>query len=137
MSAKNSTEVEVSHGRGGAGNIGPDTTQYTDGEIVREGVAGPHGDGAFSTGRGGAANIGSPGMKATRRKDDMAIPEVAIRPSMEDQTFHVGRGGEGNVHKPDPPAGPKHPIGFADKLKNKLFKKKVVEEKPVVTETAA
>jgi hypothetical protein len=30
--------------------------RYGDGEIVREGVVGDHGDGAFSTGRGGAAN---------------------------------------------------------------------------------
>jgi len=134
MSAKNS--MEVSHGRGGAGNIGPDSTQYVDGEIVREGVVGEHGDGAFSTGRGGAANIGSPGMKATKRKDDVAIPDVALRPSMEDQTFHTGRGGGGNIHKPDPPAGPKHPIGFADKLKNKLFKKKAADKEPVAETTA-
>lgn len=45
--------AEVSHGRGGAGNIKPDDTKYVDGEIVREGAAGSHGDGAFSTGRGG------------------------------------------------------------------------------------
>lgn len=44
---------EVSHGRGGAGNINPDETKYVDGEVVRVGVAGSHGDGAFSTGRGG------------------------------------------------------------------------------------
>ncbi|KAL2064947.1 hypothetical protein VTL71DRAFT_4087 [Oculimacula yallundae] len=132
MSAKNS--IEVSHGRGGAGNIGPDATQYVDGEIVREGSAGPHGDGAFSTGRGGAANIGSPGMKATKRKDDIAIPEVALRPSMEDGTFHTGRGGGGNVHKPEPVGTTTH-IGFADKLKNKLFKKKVVEQKTVAEPT--
>lgn len=44
---------EVSHGRGGAGNINADETQYVDGEIVRQGVEGTHGDGAFSTGRGG------------------------------------------------------------------------------------
>ena len=46
---------EVSHGRGGAGNINPDDTQYVDGEVVRVGVEGSHGDGAFSTGRGGEA----------------------------------------------------------------------------------
>ena len=44
---------EVSHGRGGAGNINPDDTQYVDGEVVRTGTIGSHGDGAFSTGRGG------------------------------------------------------------------------------------
>tara|TARA_R110002060_G_scaffold6482_9_gene9849 strand:+ start:1208 stop:1435 length:228 start_codon:yes stop_codon:yes gene_type:complete len=75
-------------------------------------------------------------MKATKRKDDVAIPDVALRPSMEDQTFHTGRGGGGNIHKPDPPAGPKHPIGFADKLKNKLFKKKAADKEPVAETTA-
>lgn len=40
----------VSHGRGGAGNIAPDETRYTDGEIVREGPVGDQGDGAYSTG---------------------------------------------------------------------------------------
>ncbi len=44
---------EVSHGRGGAGNINPDDTKYVDGEVVRAGPEGSHGDGAFSTGRGG------------------------------------------------------------------------------------
>jgi len=125
MSARNSTEI--SHGRGGAGNIGVDSTPYGDGEIVREGVVGDHHDGAFSTGRGGAANIGSPGVKATERKDEVAIPEVALRPSMEGETFHTGRGGEGNVHVPEE-KGTKHPEGLADKLKNKLFKKKVAKE---------
>ena len=43
----------VSHGRGGAGNINPDDTKYVDGEITRQGEAGSHGDGPFSTGRGG------------------------------------------------------------------------------------
>lgn len=45
--------VEVSHGRGGAGNINPDKTEYVDGEVVRAGVEGSHGDGAYSAGRGG------------------------------------------------------------------------------------
>lgn len=47
------TTPEVSHGRGGAGNINPDDTQYVDGEIVRQGDIGTHNDGAYSTGRGG------------------------------------------------------------------------------------
>lgn len=47
------TTPEVSHGRGGAGNINPDDTKYVDGEITRQGEEGSHGDGAFSTGRGG------------------------------------------------------------------------------------
>ncbi len=44
---------EVSHGRGGAGNINPDDTRYTDGEVTRAGPEGGHNDGPFSTGRGG------------------------------------------------------------------------------------
>lgn len=45
---------------------------------------------------------------------------------MENDTTHVGRGGAGNVHL----AGnaPNHPEGLADKLKHKLFKKKVPKE---------
>ena len=100
---------------------------YGDGEIVREGAVGDHGDGAFSTGRGGAANIGSPKVDATARKDELAIPEVALRPSMEDQNYHTGRGGQGNAHLSGP-QGKQHPEGLADKLKNKLFKKKAAKE---------
>jgi uncharacterized protein DUF3602 len=44
---------EVSHGRGGAGNINPDDNKYVDGEVTRAGPEGSHADGAFSTGRGG------------------------------------------------------------------------------------
>lgn len=65
-------------------------------------------------------------MKATTRKDEVAIPEVALRPSTDGENFHVGRGGEGNVHVAAPEAN-KHPEGLADKLKNKLFKKKVAK----------
>ena len=49
--------TEVSHGRGGAGNIDVDDTKYVDGEVVRTGVVGSHGDGAFSAGRGGAFTL--------------------------------------------------------------------------------
>lgn len=49
--------AEVSHGRGGAGNIDVDDTKYVDGEVVRSGDVGSHGDGAFSAGRGGASSI--------------------------------------------------------------------------------
>ncbi|KAH8602537.1 hypothetical protein B0O99DRAFT_499308 [Bisporella sp. PMI_857] len=126
MGSEKDAEPEVSHGRGGAGNIGVDHTKYVDGEIVRTGAPGDHGDGAFSTGRGGVANIGSPKVAATKRNDDLTIPEQALRPSSEDQTFHTGRGGGGNVHIPSAPA-PKKYEGLADKLKNKLFKKKKEE----------
>jgi hypothetical protein len=100
--------------------------RYVDGEIVREGVVGGHDDGAFSTGRGGAANVGSPGIKPTMRHDREMIPEVAIRSSQDEA--HVGRGGAGNVHHSDGSTTPPHPIGLADKLKNKLFKSKAKQE---------
>jgi hypothetical protein len=61
-------------------------------------------------------------VKATERKDDIAIPEVALQSSKDNEDYHTGRGGEGNVHKASQPA-PKHPQGLADKLKYKLFKK--------------
>ncbi|KAG9246668.1 hypothetical protein BJ878DRAFT_533067 [Calycina marina] len=125
--------LEVSHGRGGAGNIGVDPTEYGDGEIVRQGVPGDHGDGAFSVGRGGAANIGSPGLPATQRKDEVVVPEQALRPSTEDQTYHSGRGGEGNIHHPGD-TGVKKQEGLADKLKNKLFKKKVAKQDAAASE---
>jgi len=112
----------VSHGRGGAGNIGADPTPYVDGEITREGVVGDHGDGAYGTGRGGAGNVGSPGLAPTNRKDSEVVPEVALRPS-SDEPVHTGRGGAGNVADAQP-AVEAHPEGLADKLKHKLFKSK-------------
>ncbi|KAJ5651984.1 hypothetical protein N7507_009410 [Penicillium longicatenatum] len=119
----------VSHGRGGQGNIGQDPTQYIDGEIVREGVYGDQGDGAYSAGRGGAGNIGSPRVRPTSKvpHDAEMIPELAVRNS-SDETFHTGRGGQGNVHldeatKNKKAMEPAHK-GLADLLKDKLFGKK-------------
>ncbi|KAI1465676.1 uncharacterized protein F4812DRAFT_437050 [Daldinia caldariorum] len=90
---------EVSHGRGGAGNITPDNTKYVDGEIVRQGPEGSHGDGAFSTGRGGAANIADASQPpSAMRADREVVPEEATRPSTDGESFHVGRGGAANVH---------------------------------------
>ncbi|KAF2707650.1 hypothetical protein K504DRAFT_458139 [Pleomassaria siparia CBS 279.74] len=90
----------VSTGRGGRGNIGPDSHTYTDGGIVREGVQGESADGTFSTGRGGAGNLAqSPrvGPQSDGRRSEDYIPETALREHQEN--FHTGRGGEGNVHK--------------------------------------
>ncbi|KAI9731480.1 MAG: hypothetical protein M1834_004600 [Cirrosporium novae-zelandiae] len=113
----------VSHGRGGAANIGPDATPYVDASIRREGPEGDQGDGAYSAGRGGAGNIGSPRLKPQEitPHDKDVVPEVAMRPSMENENYHTGRGGEGNVHLADKRSTtPKHD-GLADKLKHKLF----------------
>ncbi|GAB0135356.1 hypothetical protein EsDP_00003697 [Epichloe bromicola] len=121
--------VEVSHGRGGAGNINEDKTTYVDGEVVRAGAEGSHGDGAYSAGRGGAGNIGDVGRSPTPRKDQDIVPEVAYRASQDNQDYHTGRGGAGNEH-----VAPCHrqkasqksdktgtPVGLADRLKKKLF----------------
>ncbi|KAK3394217.1 hypothetical protein B0H63DRAFT_40020 [Podospora didyma] len=119
---------EVSHGRGGAGNINPDTTKYVDGEVTRVGEVGSHGDGAFSTGRGGAANIGDAGKKSNVRADQDIIPESAVRPSQDNQDHHTGRGGAGNAQIVTPKAIKEkvnattgNPISLADKLKQKIF----------------
>jgi len=113
--------AEVSHGRGGAGNINPDDTKYVDGEVTRTGVEGSHHDGAFSTGRGGAANIGDAHTKAAARADHDVIPEAAVRPSHEGD-FHTGRGGAGNEHHAKTPVDKDHPPkGLADQLKHKIL----------------
>ncbi|KAK3898268.1 hypothetical protein C8A05DRAFT_47355 [Staphylotrichum tortipilum] len=116
---------EVSHGRGGAGNINPDDTKYVDGEVVRVGAEGSHGDGAFSTGRGGAANIGDAGVKQVTRADQDLVPEVAVRPSGDNGDYHTGRGGAGNANvakKPEKAAAEgAAPLGLADKLKLKIL----------------
>ncbi|KAE9578877.1 hypothetical protein CGCF415_v001521 [Colletotrichum fructicola] len=122
--------AEVSHGRGGAGNINPDDTQYVDGEVVRTGPEGSQGHGAYSAGRGGAGNIGDAGSAPAPRSDKDLVPEEAYRPSTENQDYHGGRGGAGNAHKSidhekkaaaqaraDGTAG----VSVADKLKAKIL----------------
>ncbi|KAL4818138.1 hypothetical protein BDW67DRAFT_158637 [Aspergillus spinulosporus] len=125
----------VSHGRGGQGNIGPDSNEYVDGGIVREGPVGDQGDGAYSAGRGGAGNIGSPHVKPAKQPHDVEfIPEISVRQSM-DGDYHTGRGGQGNVHlehqhqkakeekKEEKKTSLAHE-GLADKLKHKILGKK-------------
>lgn len=92
----------------GAGNIGKDeSTVYTDGGIVREGVAGESINPEYSSGvchrkpksgpayiltilqRGGAGNIvDSPKVRAVASED--MIPEPSVRNSGEYANFHTG-----------------------------------------------
>ena len=58
--------AEVSHGRGGAGNFNADDTKYVDGEVVRTGAEGSHGDGAYSAGRGGKCSPYASGKRVHR-----------------------------------------------------------------------
>ncbi|KIX02884.1 uncharacterized protein Z518_08827 [Rhinocladiella mackenziei CBS 650.93] len=106
--------ANVSHGRGGAANIAPDDTPYTDGEIVRKGEVGNQGDGPYSAGRGGAGNIDKDGKTtASTPHDADVIPQTATRISKE-ESHHVGRGGAGNeahVHE-------KKHESFIDKIKH-------------------
>lgn len=138
----------VSTGRGGAGNIGNDSTVYTDGAIVREGPEGQSADNeALSTGRGGAGNIGGAGgqrlgvataiVRGTSRSrsrnpdgsrrpaplEDDVVPEPAMRQD-DYANFHTGRGGEGNVHKKKygghSSAGEQRGDSVGDKIKHAL-----------------
>ncbi|KAL7771276.1 hypothetical protein CFE70_001219 [Pyrenophora teres f. teres 0-1] len=91
-----------STGRGGAGNIGPDTSIYTDGGLVREGIQGESADGEFSTGRGGAGNIGQsprvgPQSDDGRRRSVDLVPEINQRNAQDE--FHTGRKGLGEKVK--------------------------------------
>jgi len=92
-----------STGRGGAGNVGADPTQYVDAGIVREGVQGISPEGEYSSGRGGAGNmVNSPRIGATddgRRSSQDIVPEANLVPHEGHENFHTGRGGGGNVHK--------------------------------------
>ncbi|KIW22895.1 uncharacterized protein PV07_11143 [Cladophialophora immunda] len=88
--------ANVSHGRGGAANIGPDTQTYADGGIVREGPVGDQGDGPYSAGRGGVGNIEHDGKATSATPHDAdVVPETATRVAKL-ESHHVGRGGAGN-----------------------------------------
>ncbi|KAH7123555.1 hypothetical protein B0J11DRAFT_606382 [Dendryphion nanum] len=133
----NPTAPIHSTGRGGAGNIGPDETVYTDGGIVREGFQGVSPEGDYSTGRGGAGNITkSPLVKPqgeTGRRSIDYIPENALRE--QPANFHSGRGGAGNAHSPSLDA---KKTGLGDKIKHVLHldgKKEKHEASPLTNET--
>ncbi|KAI5800702.1 hypothetical protein FPQ18DRAFT_316009 [Pyronema domesticum] len=115
----------VSHGRGGQGNIGPDSTAYVDGEIHRQ--ADPTASGAsYSSGRGGAGNISNNGSgngggataTATGTDGDI-IPSEAVVPAREEgEVVHTGRGGEGNTITSEGEKVKKRPI--SERLKKRL-----------------
>ncbi|KAG9245981.1 hypothetical protein BJ878DRAFT_321021 [Calycina marina] len=83
----------LSHGRGGAGNIGSSTT-----DLEPPSLDTPHlkGD-IYTTGRGGTGNMAKNNDPdaARRAQDVIAAPR---RPSNND--VHVGRGGAANVFRP-------------------------------------
>ncbi|KAK6505436.1 hypothetical protein TWF481_007338 [Arthrobotrys musiformis] len=107
-----------SHGRGGAGNIAPDTTEYVDGGIVR--TAAP--SGTYSSGRGGGGNIGH--SENTSEAHDV-VPENAQREPPHPSPAHgvsTGRGGGGNIVTSEGSGEAEHK-GLTDKIKEKIFHK--------------
>ena len=76
----------------------------------------------------GAGNISDVGKPTGDRRDEIQIPDEAVRAS-QDQEYHTGRGGAGNEftavdHEKKAAAKARQegaPMGIADKLKNKLF----------------
>ncbi|KAF3023955.1 hypothetical protein E8E15_008377 [Penicillium rubens] len=118
MPDKTKTESEapmVSHGRGGKpaltpslhnqhltsntskkpgqGNIGHDTTEYVDGEIVREGPYGDQGDGAYSAGV-------STSTTPTKPKPKPKSPHDCKPDATPTDASSTQRGGAGNIGSP-------------------------------------
>ncbi|KAK6541147.1 hypothetical protein TWF694_008518 [Orbilia ellipsospora] len=111
-----STEHTASHGRGGAGNIAPDSTEYVDGGIVRTSTP----SGNYTTGRGGGGNVGH--SDANPEAHDI-IPENARHetpPPGQGHAVSTGRGGGGNIVLSENEKEQQHQ-GLADKIKEKLF----------------
>ena len=95
--------ASVSHGRGGAGNIYPDETEYVDGGLIAVGTPGASGEG-WSGGIGGAGNIARPSTDTRNHKsdriDDINVESVVEGPK-EGEGYSTGRGGAANVHAKD------------------------------------
>ena len=92
---------DVSHGRGGAGNITPDDTQYVDGEVVRVGAEGSHGDGAYSTGRGGTKSLPILHLQTRPRHHELAPPSLS--PPRQTQTWTMKMPATAGYHNPARP----------------------------------
>jgi len=133
---------EVSHGRGGAGNITPDAREYVDAALRREGNPESSG-GAYSTGRGGHSNIASPRARPVATGDDTDIvPEQSKVIMPRSGIISTGRGGEGNMedtttgHRID--GKPVHHKTLEQKLKDLLpgHKKSSSKEGSEVVDTS-
>ncbi|KAF3905606.1 hypothetical protein AA313_de0210057 [Arthrobotrys entomopaga] len=113
-----SAENTTSHGRGGAGNIAPDSTEYVDGGIVR--VATPSGN--YATGRGGTGNVGH--SDAVPEAHDVIPVNARLEtpPPGQGHAISTGRGGGGNMIVSEDEKEQQHQHqGLADKLKDKIF----------------
>ncbi|GAO47086.1 hypothetical protein SAICODRAFT_17013 [Saitoella complicata NRRL Y-17804] len=134
----------VTHGRGGAGNIGPEEwREYVDGTLDRPPVI----RGAYSTGRGGGGNIETSGdLEKARLAQDLEEPRRSTDGGNTE--LPAGRGGFGNIQRAlhDERVHSKSPVpvertevhhqteeakvheGFADKAKN-FFHRKLADGK--------
>ncbi|KAF8252741.1 hypothetical protein K440DRAFT_359041 [Wilcoxina mikolae CBS 423.85] len=106
----------MSHGRGGAGNIGPDPDGYK--EKAEDLKISPVKSPAFtSTGRGGSGN-----MVYSDPNNPQVVQDLdGIPPKLSSGDYHGGRGGAGNVgHEPDPYAESAHTEAAVAGEKRKL-----------------
>ncbi|CCX13514.1 Similar to hypothetical protein LEMA_P064290.1 [Leptosphaeria maculans JN3]; acc. no. CBX90303 [Pyronema omphalodes CBS 100304] len=97
MSLPHANERQMSHGRGGAGNIRPDhDRKETEEEIKIPTLKAP----VYTTGRGGTGNMATNDPKnpqnARKAQDVESDPPRVIK-----NVVHGGRGGAGNVVPPD------------------------------------
>ncbi|KAA8643672.1 hypothetical protein EYZ11_003392 [Aspergillus tanneri] len=87
----------VSHGRGGAGNIYSAETRTTPKDLVTPTIK----QEVFTTGRGGSGNmmVNDPRHpEIARESQDVESPPLR----MEDAPHHIGRGGAANAYVPSP-----------------------------------
>ncbi|KAI9053219.1 hypothetical protein LZ554_002186 [Drepanopeziza brunnea f. sp. 'monogermtubi'] len=85
----------LSHGRGGAGNMGPPDPSAEPVNLETPTLKGE----MYTTGRGGSGNMAKNDMGEEARR----AQDVVGQPRRESgNTTHVGRGGAANVFKPSP-----------------------------------
>ncbi|CAG8960067.1 hypothetical protein HYFRA_00010545 [Hymenoscyphus fraxineus] len=92
-SSSSSRQGPLSHGRGGAGNIGNSPADFDPSSLQTPTIKGD----VYTTGRGGSGNMTkNTDAEAARRAQDV---ESAPR-RQSNSSSHVGRGGAANVFKP-------------------------------------
>ncbi|KAE8151615.1 hypothetical protein BDV25DRAFT_89297 [Aspergillus avenaceus] len=87
----------VSHGRGGAGNIYTSESRTTPKDLVTPTIK----QDIYSTGRGGTGNMAyndPEHPEIARERQDVEAPPLRV----EDAPHHTGRGGAANAYVPSP-----------------------------------
>ncbi|KAL8680464.1 MAG: hypothetical protein Q9186_003362 [Xanthomendoza sp. 1 TL-2023] len=104
---------KASHGRGGAGNIGPTVNDATKSSLTTPTIKST----IYTTGRGGSGNMkkNDPKHPEVARKSQDVVPPVKRR--LSEEKGHTGRGGAANIIRPS-----------VDKVKHTADEKAVIEE---------